>query len=91
MQGRCVTKMQETIPGLYGSLIPKNKIVAYCKYHQVALTVKTMKGHECMKKQCTALEKCSEHDFWRQHEQKKELKKERKRMRSNYEIKTANA
>ena len=69
---------EEVLQGLYGSHIKKNKAVGLCSYHKVALTVKTMKRHECMKKQCDAFVRCEEHDFWRQHEQKKELRKARK-------------
>ena len=68
----------EMLNGLYGSQISKNRAVGYCCYHNAALTVKTMKGHECLKKQCDALKKYSEHDFWRQHEQKKERRKANK-------------
>lgn len=71
------TKM---MPGLYGSTITKNRAVGYCHFHNAALTVKTMKCHECLKKQCDAFAKYEEHDFWRQHEQKKELRKARKQM-----------
>ena len=66
------------VAGLYGSHISKSRAVGYCYYHKAALTVKTMKGHECLKKQCNLLKKYEEHDFWRQHEQKKELRKTRK-------------
>lgn len=68
----------EVLPGLYGSQIAKNRAVGYCPYHKAALTVKTMKRHECLKKQCNSLIKYEEHDFWRQHEQKKEMRKARK-------------
>lgn len=70
----------EVMPGLYGSQITKNRAVGYCHFHKAALTVKTMKCKECLKKQCDALEKYVEHDFWRQHEQKKELRKARKQV-----------
>ena len=66
------------LPGLYGSFINHNRAVGYCHFHKVALTVKTMKCHECLKKQCDALQKYEAHDFWRQHEQKKELRKAKK-------------
>ena len=73
----------EMLAGLYGSQISKNRAVGYCHYHKAALTVKTMKGHECLKKQCDALKKYEEHDFWRQHEQKKERRKAKKHMIDN--------
>lgn len=67
----------EMLPGLYGSYISRNKAVGYCKFHKAALTTKTLKGHNCLGKQCNSLVKY-EHDFWRQHERMKELRKERK-------------
>jgi hypothetical protein len=70
----------DMLNGLYGSTISRSKAVGYCHYHKAALTVKTMKCHECLKKQCDALKKYEEHDFWRQHEQKKELRKARRQM-----------
>ena len=74
----------EMLHGLYGSQISRNKAVGYCRYHCAALTVKTLKGHECLKKQCDALKKYEEHDYWRQHEQKKELRKARKQATQYY-------
>lgn len=75
--------MTELLPGLYGSFIDKSRVVGMCKYHKTAMTVKTMKQHGCLckhGKQCDAFEKCAEHDFWRQHEQKKERRKAKKQM-----------
>lgn len=74
----------EVIPGLYGSEIRKNKAVGYCMFHKAALTTKTMKGHGCLGKQCDALIKYEEHDFWRQHEQKKELRKARRQVLATF-------
>jgi hypothetical protein len=74
----------EMMPGLYGSEIARNRAVGYCRFHNAALTVKTMKCHECLKKQCDALERYVEHDFWRQHEQKKELRKARKQVLATF-------
>ena len=71
---------EELIQGLYGSQITRERMVAYCQYHRAGLTVKTMKGHECLKKQCDSLQKCKEHDFWRQHEQKREWRKKKKQL-----------
>ena len=71
------------LPGLYGSEINKARAVGYCKLHCAALTVKTLKGHECLKKQCNALKKYEEHDFWRQHEQKRQLRKANKNKYAN--------
>ena len=73
----------EMLNGLYGSVISKNRAVGYCHHHKAALTVKTMKYKECLKKQCNALKKYEEHDFWRQHEQKKQLRRARKKMSVN--------
>lgn len=81
----------ELLQGLYGSQISKKKMVGYCMYHQSALTVKTLKGHECLRKQCNALKRCEEHDYWRQHDQKKELRKARKQTYSINEMQAVNA
>ena len=80
------TNKTDMLHGLYGSMISRNKAVGYCHYHKAALTVKTMKCHECLKKQCDALKKYEEHDFWRQHEQKKQLRKMRKQMVYNVAV-----
>jgi hypothetical protein len=74
----------EKLYGLYGSHIKRSKAVGYCKHHCVALTVKTLKEHECLKKQCNALKKYEDHDYWRQHEQKKEWRKARKETLESY-------
>ena len=66
------------INGLYGSTIDSRKMVGYCHYHHVAMTVKTMKRHECLKRQCSSFERQKMHDFWRQHEQKKEWRRANK-------------
>ena len=68
----------ELLSGLYGSCISRNKAVGYCYHHKAALTVKTLKGHNCLGKQCNSLKKYEEHDFWRQHEQKKQRRKAKK-------------
>lgn len=63
------------ILGLYGSYIDPDRAVGYCKRHGTALTVKTLKYHECLNKQCNALEKYEAHDYWKQREQRKAMKK----------------
>ena len=71
----------ELLPGLYGSMIDRSRVVGMCKYHKTAMTVKTIKQHGCLckhGKQCDAFQKCENHDFWRQHEQKKERRKAKK-------------
>ena len=74
-----INKVQ-TLRGLYGSQVNRSRAVGYCRYHCAALTVKTLKGHECLKKQCDALKRYEDHDYWRQHEQKRELRKARKQI-----------
>ena len=76
--------VMEILPGLYGSQIAKNRAVGFCPYHNVALTTKTLKRHDCLGKQCNALQRYEEHDFWRQHEQKKAIRKARKQALLSY-------
>lgn len=66
----------ELVQGLYGSQISRRKVVGYCMHHKAALTAKTLKAHECLKKQCNALKKCEEHAYWKQRDRKK-LKKQK--------------
>lgn len=57
----------------------RERIVAFCHYrpHSGALTVKNLKKHQCLNKQCPHLEKY-EHDFWVEREKIKQLKKQKK-------------
>lgn len=70
----------QLLHGLYGSKVSRTKAVGYCRYHCAALTVKTLKGHECLKKQCNALKKYEEHSYWTEREVMKSRKKTRKEM-----------
>ena len=70
--------------GLYGSYIQYSKAIGYCKKHRCYLTVATLKGHECLRKQCNALEKRLENSYWAEREARKAIKKERKANRRLY-------
>ena len=72
-----MNKDEVMIRGLYGSSICKSKAVGYCRYHHAALTVKTLKGRECLKKQCNALTRY-DHEYWKQRELTKSRKKANK-------------
>lgn len=65
----------QPLVGLYGSYVTRTKAVGYCRKHHAHLTVATLKRHECLKKNCHALKKHEENDYWRQRAQKKEMKK----------------
>ena len=56
------------------------KPVGFCCYrkHRGYLTLKIMKNHECLKKQCPCLKKCEDHPYWEQREKIKQLKKQKK-------------
>ena len=55
-----------------------DKCCGYCKHHNCGVTVKQLKHKECLKKQCHHLIKNENHDYWRQRERVKQLRKERK-------------
>ena len=61
---------------LYGTEITQKHCVGYCKRHGCYMTVHQLKTKECLKKQCRALDK-HEHEYWRQRELKKIMKKQR--------------
>lgn len=60
---------------LYGSR--SENTCAYCGVHKKALTVKQMRGKQCLAKQCSALIKC-DHPFWEERGGRKEMRKRRK-------------
>lgn len=71
---------KELVKGLYGSEFDKNRACGFCKHHHCYLTVKQVKQHECLQKQCYYLRKNTSHDWWRQREvmkQKRKMRKER--------------
>ena len=66
------------VKGLYGSEFEKSRACAYCYHHHKYLTVKQVRQHECLAKQCWYLRKNEQHDWWRQREVVKQRRKERK-------------
>ena len=68
----------EMLYGLYGSHVKRSKAIGYCRHHCAALTVNTLKCHECLKKQCAHLKKYEDHDYWKERERIKALKNARK-------------
>ena len=51
---------------------------AICPYHQCYLTVKEMKKHDCLKKQCSYLQRIEGHSYWVQRDVAKKKRKSRK-------------
>lgn len=74
----------QLVKGLYGSEFDKNRSCAFCKYHHCHLTVKQVKQHECLKKQCYYLNKNEEHSWWKQREVIKQRKKAKRMNGDNY-------
>ena len=72
-------KMAENIvEGLYGSEIAQCRACGYCKYHGCYLTVKMLRKHDCLNKQCYHLVKNKDHKWWAQRAEIKQKRKERK-------------
>lgn len=65
--------MEKTLYNCYS-----DKCAAYCKRHHCGLTVKQIKGKECLKKNCWHFEKNDGHEYWRQKECIKAKRKARK-------------
>lgn len=61
---------------LYNTEISEKRVVGYCQRHHCYLSSTQLKRKECLKKQCSHLEK-QEHEFWRQ----REIAKERRQLR----------
>lgn len=54
-------------------------IAAYCRLHECHLTVKQIREHECLAKNCWHLVKDEEHPWWRYRENIKRIKKEKRK------------
>ena len=68
----------QMLHGLYGSQISRANAIGYCKKHGAHLTEKTLKRHECLKKDCFHLKKHEENCYWAMREQKKQERKIKK-------------
>ena len=68
----------DIIKGLYGSEMDISRACGYCHLHHKHLTVKQLRQHDCLKKQCFHLEKHEEHAWWKQRESMKQKRKDRK-------------
>lgn len=68
----------EMVQGLYGSEFDRSRACGYCHKHHKYLTVKSLRQHECLQKQCTRLQKYEEHNWWQQRENTKNKRKARK-------------
>ena len=68
----------QIVKGLYGREFDRSRSCGYCHLHHKYLTVKQLRQHDCLGKQCFHLEKHEEHDWWRQREVMKQKRKDRK-------------
>ena len=68
----------EVVKGLYNSELDKNRACGFCSYHHAYMTVKQLRCKNCLQKQCHYLVKNEEHKWWKQREEKKQLRKARK-------------
>ena len=73
----------EIVKGLYGSEFDKSRSCGYCHLHHKCLTVKQLRQHDCLRKQCFHLEKYEEHQWWKQREATKQKRKIRKAKYNN--------
>lgn len=55
-----------------------DNVAGYCKRHQKYMTVKQIRGKNCLGKECWHLEKNETHDWWRQRNVIKQKRIERK-------------
>lgn len=76
----------EMVKGLYGSEFDACKSCGYCKRHHKHLTVKMLRKHECLNKQCRHLVKNEAHKWWKQREMIKMKRKERKLLAKTQQV-----
>ena len=77
-------KNMNLVKGLYGSEFRQDRACAFCKHHHCYLTVKQVRQHECLNKQCHYLIKKEEHSWWRQRQVTKNKRIERKLTLESY-------
>lgn len=65
------------LQSLYNTEISEKRCIGYCQRHHCYLSSTQLKQKECLKKQCSHLERY-EHEFWRQRELKKIRRQQRK-------------
>lgn len=68
----------EFVNGLYGSEFNKNKACGYCRRHGKYMTVKMLRKHNCLGKNCWHFDKNEEHSWWTQRALTKQKRIERK-------------
>lgn len=73
-----MSEITKLVKGLYGSEINKCKACGYCKHHKCYLTVKMLKQHDCLNKQCHHLIKNEKHQWWEERAAIKSKRKARK-------------
>ena len=57
---------------LYNTETTCSRCIGYCTFHNAYVTRKQLKTKECLQKNCNALVKNTNHQFWIEREQKKE-------------------
>lgn len=64
----------------FGQRPKDSRICGYChsKMHKGYLSVKRLKSHKCLQKQCPMLEKFEEHPYWQERARIKAKKKAKK-------------
>lgn len=55
-----------------------NNVAGYCRRKGKYMTVKQIRGKNCLGKQCFHLDKNEEHEWWAQRERTKQKRNERK-------------
>lgn len=68
----------QIVKGLYGSEFERKRACAFCQKHLYYLSVKQVRQHNCLGKQCWYLKKNEQHDWWRHREVIKRKRKEKR-------------
>ena len=77
------TRTDEFVQGLYGSEFDKSRACGFCTHHNCYLTVKQLRQHNCLGKQCRHFVKDESHDWWHQREIMKKKRLDRKNRYNN--------
>ena len=71
----------------YGTRVKETKVVGYCRYHHLNLTGQMIKTRKCLKRNCPALDKHTDHAYWNKDKMPSINKERNKVVQKNMESK----
>lgn len=71
----------------YATSANEKKIVGYCRYHHLYMTARQIQRRKCLKRNCQALDKHTDHSYWKRDNMPQINKERNKVVQRNMESK----